>query len=164
VIVGILTFVILGLLAINYYVYAWIGFAESTIGLCENKQAGLVDLTSSRGIPLNELVDLAKLASETSPNSEYKTDLRGNYALYLERKFDNKTYKLLLENQTPNEATWFKFSESQQSQSKESCYSPSYWMLNNAYKMIDDLPLTTTQKKKIRDNIKIQTSIKLSIG
>jgi Protein of unknown function (DUF3908) len=162
--VGIFVFVGLALLAINHYVYSWIGRAEATVGLCEKKQVGLNDLTSSRGISLNEVIDLKKLASETILNSDYKTDLRGDYALYLERKFDNKTYQLLLENQNPNEETWIKFSEEQQNQVKESCYSPSYWMLKNAYKMIDDLPVTNMQKEKIKADLKVQTSIHLSLG
>lgn len=163
---GVSVFIVgsLGLLAINYYVYSLFGFVESKIGFCESKQIGLSNPTSSRGISLDEVIDLKILADETRKNSEYKTDIRGDYALYLERTLNGKSYQLLLENHNLAASTWFKFSENQQNQNKESCKLPNYWIMQDAYKMIDDLPLKENQKNRIKDNLRISISIHLSLG
>ncbi len=162
--IGIFIVGCLGLWAINYFVYSWIGFGESLIGFCENKQVGLNGSSSSRGISLDEVIDLKKLADETRSNSDYKTDLRGDYALYLERTLNGKPYQLLLENNKLVDSTWFKFSENQQNQNKESCKLPNYWIMQDVYNMIDNLPLKENQKNRVKDNLRISISIHLSLG
>jgi hypothetical protein len=162
--IGVFILGCVGLWAINYYVYSWIGFSEALIGICENKQVGLTNSASSRGISLEEIVDLNKLAKETRLNSEYRTDLRGDYALYLERIIEGKLYHLLLENRTLADSTWFQLYENQQEQSIKSCQIPNYRLLRNSYKFIDDLPITEKQKSRMKANIKISTTIQLSLG
>jgi hypothetical protein len=154
---------ILSAWAVNYYIYSWRGYINIHFGIfgrCIGKQIGLSNPNNYssgsteylNGKSLGELLDLNKLAVRA--NSNYEVSLVENYSLSLGRNFNGKKYTIFLRNKINSETTFRLLGGL--SDETEECTAPDYRILQNAYKMIDDLPLTDAQKQKIKDNVVVE--------
>ncbi len=150
--------------AINYYLYSW----TTQVNLlfpCTEKHIWIRDTSKgSKGEIFDDYLDLNRLADKVRlSSSNYNVILNDGYLLNLRRLFNGKVYSLTFKNDDKLKTTKFSFSGGLSGEN-EDCSVPDYYILQNAYQFINDLPLTETQKKKLRDNLRVMSPIKLSIG
>lgn len=136
--IGILIVACFGLWAINYYVYSWT--SNISIFQCSEKYLGIVDISkSSKGERFDEFLDLNKMADALKADPKYFVKLNQNFRLLLQRNFNDKVYILSFENDNVSKTTNFNFSGGYLSENEE-CSAPNYWILQNGYQLVDDLP------------------------
>lgn len=147
--------------SIDYYQYSWTGFLFNKVGLCEYKSV-TVPVKNSFPQKLSYNFDLQYTAQEMlrNPNYEVKSYFK-NRGLVVTRSFGEINYQISFQNSrgsyegfnlntsTGNEKYSFP------SVSGENCTTPSYRLKDNVNKMIEDLPLTDSQKDEMKKYVRV---------
>jgi hypothetical protein len=154
-----LTFVIT-LILINSYVFSWTGFILSEIGFCEYKSIGVGEW-NGHDKRLSYDLDLAKVASGLRSNPNYELTQNGTYQLVVSRKYGEVEYKLIFRNSFENAHSGFNLLTDKKNSSRngEKCSTPTSYIMRNVYRMIEDLPLSSSQKKALKENVKVSSTV-----
>jgi hypothetical protein len=138
-----LSLLIAGLWLIDYYIYSW------HILRCDAKTPSIKNKSANPyGKDLGEKLDLTSILNQIRKNPSYKIIRGEDDFLVLERLFEEKPYVISLNHK--KETTMYSINGGL-SPNLIPCSTPNYRILMNAYQMIDELPLTDEQKKKLKD-------------
>jgi hypothetical protein len=155
---GLATFVIIAVL-INYYHFSWTGYLFNKAGLCEYKT---VTVVGKNGFPqkLSYDFDLQHIEREMRKNPNYEAvGYFHNRGAFVIRKFENINYQISFQNSSGSyEGFNLNTSAGNEKHSfpsvfGENCTVPSYKLKENVSIMIDDLPLTDSQKFEMKEYV-----------
>lgn len=147
--------------AVDYYHYSWTGFLLNKAGLCEYKTV-TVPVKNSFPQKLSYDFDLQYTAQEmeNNPNYEVKSYFN-NRGVIVNRRFGEMNYQISFQNSrgsyegfnlnTAIDDEKYSFP----SVAGENCTIPSYRLKDNLNKMIEDLPLTDSQKEEMKKYVRV---------
>ncbi len=148
-------------ISIDYYNYSWTGFLLNKAGLCEYKTV-TVPVKNSFPQKLSYDFDLQYIAKEmlTNPNYEVKSYFN-NRGVVVSRRFGEMNYQISFQN-SRGSYEGFNLNTSIDNEkysfpsvTGENCTTPSYRLKDNVNKMIDDLPLTDSQKNEMKKYVRV---------
>lgn len=148
-------------ISIDYYNYSWTGFLLNKAGLCEYKTV-TVPVKNSFPQKLSYDFDLQYIAKEmlTNPNYEVKSYFN-NRGVVVSRRFGEINYQISFQNSRGN-YEGFNLNTSIDDEkysfpsvTGENCTTPSYKLKDNVNKMIEDLPLTDSQKEEMKKYVRV---------
>lgn len=149
----------LGLWAINFYVYNWTSIIN--IFPCSEKSIEIEDVGRfSNGKRFDDFLDLSELANRVKANPNYLVAFDGDFRILIERNFNGKVYTLSFQNNHNAKTTNFNFLARHLGEEESPCSTPNYWILQNAYKFVTDLPFDDNQKKQLKINLIVLESTK----
>jgi hypothetical protein len=127
---------------INHYFYIF--------GKCDGKDIR-VDGRNDNNYKLGESLDLKKIKNDLMGDQNYLIESGSDdYYLGITRNFNDKQYYIRFTNNNVDKITHILVTSK-----GDSCTEPDYSIEQRAYKMIDELPLSNEQKKKIKNNIHV---------
>lgn len=146
---------------INYYHFSWTGYLFDKAGLCEYKT---VAVAVKNGFPqkLSYDFDLPSIAREMRKNPNYQAgSYYHNRGAVVVRKFGNINYQISFQN-SGGSYEGFNLNTSADNEKYslpsivgENCTTPNYKLKENVFIMIDDLPLTDTQKFEMKNYVSV---------
>lgn len=158
---GILVTAIIIAVLINYYHFSWTGYLFNKAGLCAYKT---VTTPAKNGFPqkLSYDFDPQYIAREMHKNPNYQvSNFYNNRGAVVTRRFGNINYQISFQNSrgsyegfnlnTSTDDEKYSFP----SVSGENCTIPSYKIKENVFTMIDDLPLTDSQKAEMKEYVSV---------
>lgn len=144
---------------LNRYYYSWTGLLLSKIDLCDYKS---VSVMGNNGYPkqMSFRLDPQFIAQEMSKHENYKVNARynGDGAVVM-RNFDGVIYKLFFQARGGSFLSFDLGTGLNDPRYEwpvtggERCATPSYVLRKNAFKMIDDLPMTVEQKDELKGSV-----------
>jgi hypothetical protein len=144
--------------AINRYVYDW--FHNVSLLPCSEKGITLVNKVHNSEADLGELLDLSKLKNDLNDNPDYKVSEKHlSQDLFVRRKFADKEYLIIFNNYDSRKTTYYEIRTE-----FYTCSSPVDPIKQNSEVLINGLPFSETQKKKIRDNISVTNFFRFYAG
>lgn len=156
------------LFLVNRYLFSWVGLLFNKIYLfgspvCEFKSIS-VPVANSRPKRLSFIVDLLQIASTMKANPNYDLTQDDNYKVVVLRKYGQVRYSISFCNLTLD---YEYFSEMKLSTQDflwqhgdpvvhgEHYTTPNSLVRRRIYRMINDLPLTRSQKAEIKRNVRV---------
>jgi hypothetical protein len=146
---------------INYYHFSWTGYLSNKAGLCSFKT---VTVPVKNGFPqkLSYDFDPQFIAEEMLKEANYEVNsYYHNRGTVVARKFGNINYQISFQNSrgsyegfnlnTSTDGEKYSFP----STVGEKCTTPSYKLKENVFFMIDDLPLTDSQKDEMKEYVSV---------
>ncbi len=151
----------LTVVSIDYYNYSWTGFLFSKVGLCEYKTV-TVPVKNSFPQKLSYDFDLQHIAKEMHKNPNYEVKSYFNdRGVVVSRRFGEMNYQISFQN-SRGSYEGFNLNTSIDNEkysfpsvTGENCTTPSYRLKDNVNKMIDDLPLTDSQKNEMKKYVRV---------
>jgi hypothetical protein len=144
--------------AINRYFYDW--FHNVSLLPCSEKGITLVNKVHNSEADLGELLDLSKLKNDLNDNPDYKVSEKyPSQDLFVKRKFADKEYLIVFNNYDSRKTTYYEIRTE-----FYTCASPVYPIKQSSEVLINGLPFSETQKKKIRDNISVTNFFRVYAG
>ena len=155
--------------AVNRYVFSWTGLIMKGAGLCAYRSVG-VPPANAHAQALQQKYDLRQIAAvmRTNPNYEVNDRASGGTGLVVSRRFNGVKYNIDFEvHKDAYEFTLNTFDfggyPSGSVSEGEKCTTPSYWIEQKVYRMIDDLPLNSSQRAELKANVIVQDITNLKI-
>lgn len=156
--------------AVNRYVFSWTGLIMKGSGLCKFRSIG-VPTENAHNQALQQKYDLRQIAAVIRLNSNYEVNDRasGGTGLVVSRRFNGVKYNISFD--VHKDAYEFNLNTfdfggypSGSVSEGEKCTTASYWIEQNVYRMIDDLPLNSLQRAELKANVRVQniTNLKLT--
>ena len=146
---------------IDYYHFSWTGYLFDKAGLCEYKT---VTVPVKNGFPqkLSYEFDLPFIAQKMRQNPNYEAaGYYHNRGVVVVRKFGNLNYQISFQN-SGGSYEGFNLNTSADNEKYsfpsvvgESCTIPNYKLKENVFIMIDDLPLTNSQKLEMKEYVSV---------
>src|SRR5882757_10182875 len=137
-----LILVFIALTYLNYYFFSVTGFLAESAGLCSGKE---VDFPRE-GLQRPQLsfpINAEQIGRDLAGNSHFRAQPFSASRITIQRKFGPISYQIYLSSYDGQ--TEFSISSS-----GGRCSAPDESLRNDAYQMIDDLPLDTTQKNEMK--------------
>lgn len=149
---GLVTSLLL-LLIINRYVFSWTGLISSQLGLCEYRSV-MVPTFNGYNQKLSQRYDIPGIASVMRMNHSYEVGTHNGSGIVVSRTFDGVKYNIIFdENGGVSEFNLntydFRGYPSGMATGGERCTTPSYVIERKVNRMIDDLPLSDSQKSEL---------------
>ena len=149
--------------SIDYYNYSWTGFLFSKVGLCEYKTV-TVPVKNSFPQKLSYDFDLQHIAKEMHKNPNYEVkSYFNNRGVVVSRRFGEINYQISFQN-SRGSYEGFNLNTSIDDEkysfpsvTGENCTTPSYKLKDNVNKMIEDLPLTDSQKEEMKKYVRVHS-------
>lgn len=157
---ALLTAIIIAVL-INYYHFSWTGYLSNKAGLCNFKTV-TVPVKNNFPQKLSYDFDPQFIAEAMAKNPDYEVNAYfHNRGTVVTRKFGNINYQISFQNSrgsyegfnlnTSTDVEKYSFPTTV----GEKCVTPSYKLKENVFFMIDDLPLTTSQKNEMKEYVNV---------
>jgi hypothetical protein len=153
--------VLLVLLIINRFIFSWGGLLLSGASLCKYKTIS-VPTNNGRNQPLAQTYDLHEIARvmKTRDGYEVNDHASGGLGLVISRTFDAVKYNITFEQRGDsyglNLSTYnFAGYPNGSVDGGERCTAPASRLEKRIFQVIDDMPLNSTQREELKDNVRV---------
>ena len=156
ILVGFVTSVLL-LFIINRYVFSWTGLIASQIGLCEYRSV-MVPTFNGYNKKLSQRYDIPGIAAAMRMNHSYEVGTQNGTGIVVSRIFDGVKYNIIFEEYggvSEFNLNTYNFGgyPSGMVTDGERCTTPSYVIESKVNRMIDDLPLSASQRSELKQYV-----------
>ncbi|HEX8287057.1 MAG TPA: hypothetical protein VF556_03630 [Pyrinomonadaceae bacterium] len=163
---GMLTTAVVIAVLIDCYHFSWTGFLFNKAGLCEYKT---ISTPVKDGFPqkLTYDFDPQYIAKEMLKNPNYEVSgYYNNRGAVVTRKFGDISYQISFQN-SRGSYEGFNLNTSKNNEkysfpsvSGENCAVPNHKLKQNVFLMIDDLPLTDSQKDEMKKYVSVASAFR----
>lgn len=149
-------------LLINQFVFSWFDLILSSIGLCQYKSIN-VPTYNGYDKPLTDIYNLRQIETvmRSEPNYRVNNHFNGD-GLLISRKFNGTKYNITLVNRGGKSLYNLNTYSFDGGLDGAWCGTPDFIVRLNTIRMINDLPLNTSQKAELIQNIRISAVIHIS--